>query len=168
MGGEVGLGRFADHARITLAGPLADPAPVYDAHRVFVAPTRFAADVWYKVHDAAAHGLPVVATELLRAQLGWAEGEEMLCADASDPAGFAAQIVRLYRDPALWERIRAGALARIEAENGREHYARAAGRTPNRAAAPARAFRSPGGVRLWVGPPPRESGDMLGADDRRS
>jgi glycosyltransferase involved in cell wall biosynthesis len=138
LGEEVGLGRFGDHARITLAGPLADPGPAYDTHRVFVAPTRFAAGVPYKVHEAAAHGLPVVATALLQSQLGWTAGEDMLCAPSSDPAGFAAQIVRLHRDKALWERVRAGALARLEAENGREHYASRVRAILNRGAAPAR------------------------------
>jgi len=63
------LDRFRDHPRVTLRGPVTDLTPLYDSHRVFVAPTRFAAGVPYKVHEAASFGLPVVATDLLRRQL---------------------------------------------------------------------------------------------------
>lgn len=90
------------------------------------------------MYEAASYGLPIVATELLQTQLGWTEGEDMLSAPVSDPARFAAQIVRLYRDEALWERIRSGALARIEAENGAERYARCVWAILNRSAAPAK------------------------------
>ncbi|MBV8401365.1 MAG: glycosyltransferase [Acetobacteraceae bacterium] len=138
VGDQVALDRFAEHARITLAGPVTDPVRLYDTHRVFIAPTRFAAGVPYKVHEAAAHGLPVVATELLRAQLGWSDGVELLSAASSDARGFADRIVRLHRDEALWQRVREGALLRVEAENGAEQYARAVRAVLNRGATPAR------------------------------
>src|SRR6185312_14191766 len=117
-----GLERFASHPRITLRGTVADTLPLYAGHRVFVAPTRYAAGLPYKVNEAASFGLPVVATELLRGQLGWTDGEDILAAPAADPARFAALIVSLHRDEALWQRIRAGGLARVARENGREHY----------------------------------------------
>ena len=72
---EVSLERFRDHPRVTLRGALADTEPVYDSHRVFVAPTRIAAGTPYKVYEAASFGLPVVATELLRRQLDWEDGD---------------------------------------------------------------------------------------------
>jgi glycosyltransferase involved in cell wall biosynthesis len=91
-----------------------DLAALYDRARVFVAPTRFAGGIPYKVHHAAAHGLPVVCTSLLANQLGWKHEQELLAAD--DAEGFAACCCRLYQDPLLWDRLRRGALARIEAE----------------------------------------------------
>ena len=121
----VDLERFRGHSRVTLRGTVADTEPLYDSHRVFVAPTRFAAGTPYKVHEAASFGLPVVATELLRRQIGWENGREMLAAEASDPALFAQHIVSLYRDPALWERLRNQAAERLRAENARELYERA-------------------------------------------
>ncbi|MBN9561919.1 MAG: glycosyltransferase [Alphaproteobacteria bacterium] len=124
VGEDVSLDRFADHPRITLRGTVVDTLPLYASHRLFVAPTRYAAGLPYKVNEAASFGLPVVATELLRSQLGWAEGEDILAVPAGDPAGFAACIVALHRDEALWRRIRAGALERVARENGREHYVR--------------------------------------------
>lgn len=92
-------------------GALSDLAEVYAGARVFVAPTRFAAGIPIKVYDAAAHGVPVVLTPLLAEQLGWRHEQEALVADSAED--FAAQCVRLHGDRALWEGLRARALARI-------------------------------------------------------
>jgi hypothetical protein len=124
-GAGVSLDRFRDHPRVTLRGAVSDTEPLYDSHRVFVAPTRIAAGTPYKVHEAASFGLPVVATELLRRQLGWENGQELLAADVTDPAAFARHVVALQRDEALWERQRDAALLRLRRENGRETYAAA-------------------------------------------
>ena len=85
LGKEVTLDRFRDHARITLVGPISATDGLYGSHRVFVAPTRFAAGAPYKVYEAASFGIPVVTTELLRRQLGWRHQEELLAAEAADP-----------------------------------------------------------------------------------
>ncbi len=114
--------RFRDHPRITLRGAVADLAPLYGSHRVFVAPTRYAAGLPYKVHEAASYGLPVAATELLRRQLGWTDGTDLLAADPADPAAFARQVLALYRSEELWNAIRTGAAERIRTECGRETY----------------------------------------------
>jgi glycosyltransferase involved in cell wall biosynthesis len=123
LGDGVTLDRFADHPRVTLLGSVDDLRPAYDGCRVFVAPTRWAGGVPYKVHEAASFGLPVVATELIRAQLGWDDG--LLSADASDPAGFARAVLRLHEDEAEWARVRTRAGERIAAENAAEPYAAA-------------------------------------------
>lgn len=119
---SVDLSRFTDHARITLRGAVVDLEPLYNQHRLFIAPTRFAAGIPYKVHNAASHGLPVVATEILRRQLRWQDGAEILTAADTDPAAFARHIIALYRSESLWQTIRAGALARIRTENSRATY----------------------------------------------
>jgi len=121
----VSLDRFKDHPRITLRGAVADTEPLYNAHRIFVAPTRYAAGTPYKLYEAASFGVPIVATTLLRDQTGWQDGKELLTADSTDPVAFARQIVTLYRDAALWQSLRDNALARLAAENSREHYVRA-------------------------------------------
>lgn len=124
-GTDVTLDRFRDHPRVTLRGPVNELEPLYDQHRVFVAPTRFAAGMPYKVHEAASFGLPVVATELLRRQLGWDHGGELLAADAADPAAFARHVVTLQRDEGLWYRVRESALHRLHRDNNRAAYAAA-------------------------------------------
>ncbi len=98
--------------RVRLLGRVADLSDLYAKARLFIAPTRFAAGIPMKVHEAAARGLPVVATSLLARQLGWADGDALLVAD--DAAAFAEACARLYADPQLWARIRSGGLAAVE------------------------------------------------------
>jgi glycosyltransferase involved in cell wall biosynthesis len=122
---DVSLDRFKGHPRVSLRGVVPDLEPLYASHRVFVAPTRFAAGAPYKVHEAASFGLPIVVTDLLRRQLAWGDGQEVLAADAADPAAFAARIVQLYRDEALWEQVRLAALRRLEREHNPTDYSTA-------------------------------------------
>ncbi|VVM06589.1 glycosyltransferase [Methylacidimicrobium tartarophylax] len=91
-------------------GPAADLTPYYERARVFVAPTRFAAGIPMKAHEAAARGVPMVTSALIARQLGW-NGEALLSAPVEDEESFAKACRALYTDPALWERMRAGVLA---------------------------------------------------------
>ncbi|MBV9374563.1 MAG: glycosyltransferase [Alphaproteobacteria bacterium] len=125
IGEKVSLARFRGHPRVTLRGHVADTAPLYDEHRIFIAPTRFAAGTPYKVYEASSFGLPVVATELLRRQLGWESGVDLLAGESDDAARFAELVVRLYRDPGLWQHLRENAFQRLRSENSREHYVEA-------------------------------------------
>lgn len=84
---------------------------LYDSSRVFIAPTRFAAGIPHKVHEAAAQGLPSVTTRLLAEQLQWQDGEQLLVADAA--RDYAEQCVRLYQQESLWQHIRAQGLEAI-------------------------------------------------------
>jgi len=118
----IDLERFEHHPRITLRGAVADLDPLYNQHRVFVAPTRYAAGTPYKVCEAASRGLPVVATNLLCRALGWTGRKEILSADADDPKAFAAATISLYRNEALWRRVRRGALRRLQRDNGLADY----------------------------------------------
>ncbi|KAA5604163.1 glycosyltransferase [Roseospira marina] len=99
---------------LTLLGPVPDLTPLYEQARVFIAPTRYAGGIPHKIHEAAARGVPVVATPLLAKQLDWRDGEHLLVGDTAQ--AFAEQLARLYTDEALWESIRANALARVQAE----------------------------------------------------
>jgi glycosyltransferase involved in cell wall biosynthesis len=124
-GETVSLDRFHNNSRVTLLGPVANTGSLYDRHRLFVAPTRYAAGTPYKVHEAASFGLPSVATDLLCRQMGWEDGVELLAAGCTDPACFADCVIRLYRDPDLWQRLRDNAIRRLDIENGGDRYARA-------------------------------------------
>jgi len=96
---------------VDMVGIVDDLTPLYDGARVFLAPTRFAAGLPLKVLEAAAFGVPVVCTALLARQLGWRDNVEVLVADSADD--FAAQSTALYRDAAMWIRLREAALARV-------------------------------------------------------
>lgn len=95
-------------------GTVEDLQPEFDAARVFVAPTRFAAGTPIKVVTAAAAGLPVVCTSVLCQQLGWTPGVDLLVAD--EPETFAEAIHQLLTDDALWSRVQRSALSRVERE----------------------------------------------------
>ena len=97
--------------RIEIEGPVANLAELFDRARVFVAPTRYGAGIPLKVVDAARHGVPVVGTTLIAAQLGWRDGHELLVADTPD--AMAEACVALYQDERLWERLRSGSLAAV-------------------------------------------------------
>ncbi len=113
----VDLAAFAACPHIRLHGELDDLTALYNAARVFIAPTRFAAGTPYKIYEAAAYGLPCVVTSVLGAQLGWGESE-LLTAQATMPEEFAAHIARLYADEALWTKLRNNGLQRLRQEHG--------------------------------------------------
>jgi len=98
---------------VVITGHLPSLAALYDNSRVFIAPTRYAAGIPHKVHEAAAHGLPVVATPLLVSQLGWSAREVAVGEDAET---FAARCVDVYSDPAKWTALRDAAALRVREE----------------------------------------------------
>ena len=114
VGPGVDMTVFSTNDRVEIVGPVGDPRELFDRHRVFVAPTRFAGGVPFKVHEAASYGLPQVVTTLLQDEVGWTDGVELLSAPANDAEAFAAAVVRLYQDRELWEKLRQGALAAVE------------------------------------------------------
>lgn len=118
--GEPGKVDLPRPAGVEFSGRVDNLEPLYDRHRLFVAPTRFAAGIPKKVTSSAAHGLPVVASSILVEQLGWADGAEILDGGANNPVRFAERVVELYRRPNLWLTVRQGALARVRREHGRD------------------------------------------------
>jgi glycosyltransferase involved in cell wall biosynthesis len=95
-------------------GHVPDITTVYDEARVFVAPTRYAAGIPHKVHEAAARGIPIVATPLLASQLGWTDRDPFLV--ASDADAFAQKCIDLYTNRDLWTQLREAGLRRIYKE----------------------------------------------------
>ena len=102
---------------VVLRGAVDDTTDAYNTHRLFIAPTRYAAGTPYKIYETAALGLPAIATSLLRDQLGWTEGVEITTAPINDPDAFATAISLLYQSEARWNAQREAALRRLEAEN---------------------------------------------------
>lgn len=119
---ELDLKTILQHPRIEIVGRVNDLSSYYNTHRIFIAPTRFAAGIAYKIHEAAANGLPIVASSILRDQLGWQSGVDIMAAETGNPAAFAQAIIELYQNRDLWERVRRNALRRIVQENNTEKY----------------------------------------------
>ena len=118
----IDVSALARHPRVDLIGSVEDLEALYDHHRVFIAPTRFAGGIPFKVHEAAAFGLPVVATALLCNQVGWIDQAEIMNGGTDDPARFAEGVLRLYEDPETWNTVRRGALRRLVHENSQALY----------------------------------------------
>ncbi|HEX4998850.1 MAG TPA: glycosyltransferase [Terriglobia bacterium] len=102
-----------------LVGGVPDLSGHYEQARVFVAPTRYAAGIPQKVHEAAARGVPVVATSLLARQLGWGPREIAIADTAED---FAARVTEIHSDADRWARLRAAAFERVVRECSEEAF----------------------------------------------
>lgn len=98
---------------VTFHGFVDSLDPFLDGCRLSVAPLRYGAGVKGKVNQAMAHGQPVVATTVAVEGMHAEDGRDVLVADDADT--FAAAIIRLYQDEALWNRIAAGGKANVEA-----------------------------------------------------
>lgn len=103
-------------------GRVPEAGPFFDAARVCLAPTRFAAGIPHKVHEAVRHGLPCFVTPILAAQIGWEEGVGFESCDWLDPEAFAEGLVRLHETADLWRRVQSAGLARIRSECAPETY----------------------------------------------
>jgi glycosyltransferase involved in cell wall biosynthesis len=106
---------------VFITGYVPDLGELYSNARVFIAPTRYAAGLPHKIHEAAAHGLPVVATSLLASQLEWTDRE---LAIADDAESFASRCCELYADPEKWLSKRNAAFARVKTECSPERFDR--------------------------------------------
>ncbi|MBT3530306.1 MAG: glycosyltransferase [Gammaproteobacteria bacterium] len=99
-------------SNVHFTGELDSLDEMYNSNRIFIAPTRFAAGIPHKIHEAAANGIPSVATSLLCNQLSWQDGKQILSADTEED--FAEQCIKLYSDKNIWGEIRAASLTAIE------------------------------------------------------
>ena len=108
------LGREISSPGVQFLGKQDDLRPLYERARVFIVPTRFAAGMPYKAHEAAAFGVPLVVSPLIASQMLWCHGTEYFAAE--DLERMAEYCIRLYQDEQLWQRFRENSLARVEAE----------------------------------------------------
>ena len=112
---------LGEHPDVLIRGHIPDLTPHMDGARVAVAPLRFGAGVKGKINLSMAHGQPVVATQCAVEGMHLRHGDDVLIAD--DPTEFANAVIRLYRDPALWQRLSNHGLDNIE-----RHFSLAAAR----------------------------------------
>ena len=126
---------------VRILGPADDLRTHYEQARVFIAPTRFAAGLPHKVTEAAAQGIPVVATSLLAEQLAWHDEQELLVGDTPDQ--FARQCLRLNTDSNEWNRIRGNALAKVREECSADRFDRTLHKLMESSAEQARRRRVP-------------------------
>ncbi len=103
---------------VTVTGSVPDTSPYLRALRVFICPVASELGVQSKLVVALAAGCPAVVTRAAAGGLVWDPPAPFLV--AGDAAEFAAGVVRLLRDDALWCTLSARARAIAE-----HHYAAA-------------------------------------------
>jgi glycosyltransferase involved in cell wall biosynthesis len=103
-------------------GHVPDLDAFLDDCRIAVAPLRYGAGIKGKINHSMAHGQPVVATPIAVEGMHLVAGEEVMVAETAEE--FAAAVVNLYHDEALWSRLSANGL-----ENVRRHFSFDAART---------------------------------------
>lgn len=113
--------RFA-RPGVAVMGRVPEAGALFDAARVCIAPTRFAAGIPHKVHEALGRGLPSLVTPILAEQLGWAEGSGFWVRDWRDPEAFADGLVRLHETPDAWRTLQSAGLERIRQDCSPDAY----------------------------------------------
>jgi len=109
-----------DKLNVSFLGRVENLDDIYNGCRVFIAPTRFAAGIPHKVHEATARGIPCVSTPLLADQLEWQHEQELLV--GASPEEYAAQCVRLYQEQDLWNSIRDAGLKAVAKDCSNEKF----------------------------------------------
>lgn len=105
--------RLAAQPGVVVHGRIPDLQPLMDQCRVSVAPLRVGAGVKGKVNSAMSHGLPVVLTTIGAEGMHIRDGEHALVADSV--AAFAAAVVAVLQDDALWQRLSQGGRDNVQA-----------------------------------------------------
>lgn len=116
---EVSL--LSSHPGVVVHGHVPDIGPYMNGCRIALAPLRYGAGVKGKINLSMAHGQPVVATPVAVEGMHLDHGHDVLVAE--DPAEFAAEVIRLYGDETLWNRLSANGR-----ENVRRHFSMDAAR----------------------------------------
>jgi O-antigen biosynthesis protein len=97
---------------VVFHGFVEDLEPLLDGVRIAIAPLRYGAGVKGKVNMSMSYGQPVVATGVAVEGMHLEAGRDVLVADSAED--FAAAVLRLYEDEALWQQLSANGLANVE------------------------------------------------------
>jgi glycosyltransferase involved in cell wall biosynthesis/SAM-dependent methyltransferase len=98
---------------VVRVGFRSDLAAEFAQRRILVSPVRFGTGIKTKNLHAIAHGLPIVTNEKGAEGANFLSGENALIAES--PQEFAAAVVNLYTDEALWTKL---------SQNSRAHAAK--------------------------------------------
>ena len=105
------LREYGRCAGLNMLGFVEDLQPYLDGCRISIAPLRYGAGVKGKVNQSMSYGLPVVATPAAVEGMFLRHGEEVLIAESGD--AFAREILRLYEDTDLWNRLSQAGLENV-------------------------------------------------------
>jgi GT2 family glycosyltransferase/glycosyltransferase involved in cell wall biosynthesis len=97
---------------VIVTGYVEDLVPYLLKARISLSPLRYGAGMKGKVGEALSWGLPVVTTSIGAEGMGLKHENDALIAD--DPEDFARQVVRLYGDRKLWDRLSRNGKKKVE------------------------------------------------------
>lgn len=100
--------------KVHMLGWVQDLTPVYARTRVVIAPLRYGAGIKGKVGEAAMQGVPVVCTSVAIEGMLIEPGSACLVGDT--PEAFAQEVLRLYDDHVLWQKIATNAQVALLAQ----------------------------------------------------
>jgi len=89
--------------KVIVTGYVKDVSSFFLSHKVFVAPLRYGAGMKGKIGQSFEYQLPVVSTKVGAEGMGLIHDKSVLIADTADD--FASQIVRLYTNEQLWDKL---------------------------------------------------------------
>ena len=105
IGGESSelLKRYYSEHNMVIDGKIKNIYSYLRRFRCFVCPLRYGAGMKKKILDAMASGTPVITTSIGAEGIGLRNGKNVLI--ANKPADFAENVIELYRNKDLWEKI---------------------------------------------------------------
>lgn len=103
---------LAELPGVVFHGFVEDIEPFLDGCRLAVAPLRYGAGVKGKVNMSMSYGQPVVGTGIAVEGMYAESGRDVLVAET--PEDFAAQVIRAYRDEALWTQLSDNGIANVQ------------------------------------------------------
>lgn len=106
------LCRFADDRRVRVIADPEEMQPIIAEARVATVPLRVGSGTRLKILEAFTWGVPVVSTSIGCQGLDVTDGQHLLV--RNDPAAFAAAIVELLSDPALYSTLRTNGRILVE------------------------------------------------------
>lgn len=89
--------------KVRVTGYIADVEEFFLTHRIFVAPVRYGAGVKGKIGHALSYALPTITTSIGGEGFDFINERNALVADSKE--AFAAAILRLHDDRALWQTL---------------------------------------------------------------
>ncbi len=98
--------------KIVVTGYVRDISPYQRTARVSVAPLRYGAGMKGKIGEALSWGLPVVTTSIGAEGMNLVHEQDVLIAD--NPNSFAREVLRLYSDKELWNRLSKNGRQKVE------------------------------------------------------
>jgi polysaccharide biosynthesis protein PslH len=119
------IARLAGRQGIAVAANVPDMAPLYARADLAIAPLRAGGGSRIKLIEAAAHGVPAVATRVGAEGLRFASGRDILLADAADT--FIAACRTMLTDEPLARRIAVNARNRVLTDHDRARWTVAIG-----------------------------------------